>query len=71
MASMKVWYDQQGDLLEVIFEDAPATLEEVQDDVFERRTKDGRVVGFAVMNFSKHDQDKLTLPFEVKASPTA
>ena len=71
MAGMKVWYDQQGDLLEVIFEDAPATLEEVQDDVFERRTQDGRVVGFAVMNFSKHDKDTLTLPLEVKVSPAA
>jgi uncharacterized protein YuzE len=68
---MRIWYDQQGDLLEVIFEDAPATLEEVQDDVFERRSQDGRVVGFAVMNFSKHDKDKLTLPFEVKVSPAA
>jgi uncharacterized protein YuzE len=66
MAGMKVWYDQEGDLLEVTFEDAPATLEEVRDDVFERRTKDGRVVGFAVMNFSKHDQDNLTLPLQVR-----
>ena len=71
MAGMKVWYDQQGDLLEVLFEDAPATLEEVEDDVFERRTKDGRVVGFAVMNFSKHDQDTLRLPFEVKVLSAA
>ena len=71
MANMKVWYDRAGDLLEVIFEDAPATLEEVQDDIFERRTRDGRVVGFAVMNFSKHDQSKLTLPLEVKVSPAA
>ena len=68
---MKVWYDQVGDLLEVTFEDALATLEEVADDVFERRTSDERVVGFAVMNFSKHDRDKLTLPFEVKVSSAA
>ncbi len=68
---MKVWYDQAGDLLEVAFEDAPATLEEVAADVLERCTPDGRVVGFAVMNFSKHDQDKLTLPFEVKVSSAA
>jgi uncharacterized protein YuzE len=71
MASMKVWYDREGDFLEITFEDALATLEEVGHDIFERRTLDGRVVGFAVMNFSKHDQDKLTLPFEVKVSPAA
>jgi uncharacterized protein YuzE len=66
---MRVWYDQEGDLLEVVFEDAPATLEEVKEDVFERRRADGRVVGFTVMNFSKHALDKLTLPLEVKALP--
>lgn len=38
MASVKVWYDQQGDYLEVLFADAPASLEEVSEDLFERRT---------------------------------
>lgn len=71
MGGLKVWYDQEGDLLEVTFEDAPGTLEEVRDDVFERRTQDGRVVGFAVMNFSKHDQDDLTLPLQVRVLPAA
>lgn len=70
MAGMKVWYDQEGDYLEVTFEDAPAVMEEVEDDVFERRTPEGRVIGFAVFNFSKHDRDKLTLPLAVTAEPT-
>jgi uncharacterized protein YuzE len=65
MESLKVWYDREGDMLEVIFEDVPATMEEIDDDVFERRTTDGRVVGFMVMNFSKHDRDKLNLPISV------
>jgi len=53
--------------LEVTFEDALATLEEVGDDLFERRTPNGRVVGFTVMNVSKHDRDKLALPLAVRA----
>ena len=69
MAGVKVWYDREGDYLEVIFEDATATLEEVATDVFERRTPDGRVVGFAVLNFSRHDRDRLTLPLAVTAVP--
>lgn len=69
MASLKVWYDREGDYLEVIFEDAPATLEEIADDVFERRTPEGRVVGFAVFNVSKHDRDTLALPLTVTALP--
>ena len=68
MATLKVWYDREGDYLEVIFKDAPAVLEEVSDDVFERLTPDGRVIGFAVFNFSKHDRDKLRLPLTVTAS---
>jgi len=71
MASVKVWYDQEGDYLEVIFEDAPAALEEVSDDVFERRTPEGRVVGFTVFNVSKHDRDALRLPLAVTAVSAA
>jgi len=71
MALLKVWYDQEGDYLEVLFEDAPATLEEVSDDVFERRTPEGRVVGFAVFNVSKHDRDALSLPLAVTAVQAA
>jgi len=51
----------------VLFDDAPASLEEIEDDIFERRTPDGRVVGFAVFNFSKHDRDTLNVPFVVTA----
>ncbi len=71
MAGLKVWYDREGDYLEVVFENAPATLEEVEEDVFERRTAEGRVVGFSVMNFSKHDRDRLTLPLTVRAVSAA
>ncbi len=69
MAGVRVWYDKAGDFLEVIFEDAPATMEEISEDMFERRTKDGRVVGFAVMNFSKHDLSDLELPLTITALP--
>ena len=71
MAGLKVWYDQEVDFLEVVFEQAPATLEELEEDVFERRTPDGRVVGFAVMNFSKHNLDGLRVPLEVTAQSAA
>jgi uncharacterized protein YuzE len=65
MAGLKIWYDREGDVLEVMFEDTPASLEEIEDDVFERRTPDGRVVGVMVMNFSKHDRERLSLPLVV------
>jgi uncharacterized protein YuzE len=70
MTEVKVWYDREGDYLEVVFEDVPASLEEVGDDMFERRTPDGRVVGFAIFNVSKHERDKLLLPLAVTAVST-
>ena len=68
MAEVKVWYDQAGDFLEMIFDDAPASFEEVSDDVFERRTPDGRIIGFAIFNFSKHDRQTINLPLAIQAS---
>jgi hypothetical protein len=64
---LTIQYDREGDILEVIFEDAPASLEERDEDVFERRTSDGRIVGIVVLNFSKHDRESLTLPVAVTA----
>ncbi len=71
MTPPRVWYDQEGDYLEIIFEDAPATLEEIDDDIFKRRTPDGRVVGLAVFNVSRHDRDKLALPISVTVTRAA
>lgn len=72
MAEVKVWHDKEGDYLEVIFEDASASLEEIAEDVFERRTPDGRIIGFAIFNFSKHDLKTVNLPLavEVRSSGT-
>jgi len=56
-----------------MFEDAPASMEEIEEDIFVRRLirrrVDGRVVGFAIMNFSKYNLDELPLPFKVKVLP--
>ena len=67
METLRVWYDHEGDYLEILFEDVLAVMEEIEDDVFERRTPDGRVVGIAVFNVSKHDRAQLTVPLKVTA----
>lgn len=64
---MRVWYDQEGDVLEVQFEGAPGYMEEIEPDVFERRTPDGRIIGILVLNLSRHDRDQLKLPLVVTA----
>jgi uncharacterized protein YuzE len=69
--ALKIWYDREGDYLEITFEEAAASLEEIDNDVFERRTPDGRVIGLAVFNFSLHDRDQLTLPLAVSVDSQA
>lgn len=70
MDGLKVWYDREGDILEVVFEQLPGIMEEISEDVFERRTTDGRVIGFMIMNFSLHDRDQLSLPLAVTVKPS-
>jgi len=45
----------------------PVPAGAVTEDVFERRTPDGRIVGIMVLNFSRHDQGQLRLPLAVTA----
>jgi hypothetical protein len=35
---MKLWYDREGDVLELLFADEAGVLEEIADDVFTRHT---------------------------------
>jgi uncharacterized protein YuzE len=69
MAKLKLRYDREGDILEILFDDAPAVTDEIADDLFERRTVDGRVVGFLLLNYSQHDLTNLELPVKVDVVP--
>jgi hypothetical protein len=56
--SVKVWFDREGDFLEVRFSDAPGYLRETdQDAVMERVDAAGHILGFTVMAVSKLDKD--------------
>jgi hypothetical protein len=56
--SVKVWFDREGDFLEVRFSDAPGYLRETdQDAVMERVDAGGHILGFTVMAVSKLDKD--------------
>jgi hypothetical protein len=56
--SVKVWFDKEGDFLEVRFSDAPGYLRETdQDSVMERVDDAGHVLGFTIMAVSKLDKD--------------
>lgn len=41
MGPMKVWYDKEGDFLEVIFREAKGYMHDIGDDVFEKVDEQG------------------------------
>ena len=50
---LKIWYDPEGDYLEVIFDRKPGFFRETQNDqVMEKVDADGNVLGFSVLKIS-------------------
>ena len=65
MGKVKVWYDKEGDFLEVTFREGKGYMKDIGDDIFERVDEGGKVIGFAIFNFSKRDQKAVEVPLEV------
>jgi hypothetical protein len=52
--NVKIWFDAEGDFLEVLFSDAPGIMRETADDaVMERVDESGRLIGFSILNVSR------------------
>jgi len=50
---VKIWYDQEGDYLEVILDEKPGFFRETQSDqVMEKVDEDGNILGFSVLRVS-------------------
>ncbi len=50
---LKIWYDQEGDYLEVIFDQRPGYFRETESDqVMEKVDEEGHVLGFSVLRVS-------------------
>ena len=51
---VKLWYDKQGDYLEVIFDKKIGFFRQTKNDsVMEKIDNKGNILGFSVMNISK------------------
>jgi uncharacterized protein YuzE len=54
-----VWFDAEGDFLEVLFSDSAGFMRETDDDrVLERVDEDGNILGFSVMKVSELRKEK-------------
>lgn len=51
--NVRIWYDPEGDYLEVIFEQRPGYFRETANDhVMEKVDADGNILGFSVLRVS-------------------
>ena len=53
MDEIKIWYDSEGDYLEVIFERKAGYFRETENDaVMEKVDEEGNVIGFSILKVS-------------------
>ena len=51
--TVKVWFDAEGDFLEVTWSDRPGYMRETEHDaVMERVDQEGNILGFTIMQVS-------------------
>ena len=56
---VKIWFDAEGDFLEVLFSDKPGFMRETENDaVMKRVDEQGILLGFSVMNVSRISKEK-------------
>jgi len=57
---LKVWYDPEGDFLEVMFDQKPGYFRETANDqVMEKVDKSGNVLGFSILKVSALKREPL------------
>lgn len=56
--NLKIWFDKEGDFLEVLFSDKLGYMEETENDAVMKRVDDkGNVLGFSVLRVSQLQKD--------------
>ncbi|MCI0496435.1 DUF2283 domain-containing protein [candidate division KSB1 bacterium] len=56
---IKVWYDPEGDFLEVLFSDKPGYMQATDNDAMMKRVDEqGNLLGFSIMQVSRLTSNK-------------
>jgi len=58
MGKLKIWYDEEGDILEIGYGDKKGYMKDLGDDLWERIEEDGRVTGILILGFKKRAKEK-------------
>ena len=67
---VKVWYDSEGDYLEVIFERKAGYFRETKNDaVMEKVDEEGNIIGFSILKMSAlKEQKPLSISLKSRAA---
>ncbi len=55
---VKVWFDREGDYLEVRFSEAPGYMKETAHAVMERVDAKGDIIGFSILGVSRFTKEQ-------------
>lgn len=61
-----MWYDEEGDFLEITSKRKKGFFKDLGGGVFERVDEDGNTIGFAILNVKKRDREEVTIPFDIR-----
>ena len=62
---IRIWYDGEGDYLEVLFERKKGYFRETEKDaVMEKVDEDGNIIGFSVLKVSALREKPLSVPLK-------
>lgn len=67
---IKIWYDKEGDFLEVLFDIKPGFFKETDDDaVMEKVDSEGNILGFSILKVSElQRQEPVSLTLKSKTA---
>ncbi len=56
--NIKIWYDKEGDYLEIMFSDNPGFMVETDNDyIMKRIDKEGNILGYSIMGITNINED--------------
>lgn len=67
---IKIWYDKEGDYLEVLFDKKKGYFKETENDaIMEKIDEDGNIIGFSILKISAiKEQKPLTISLKKQAA---
>lgn len=63
---IQVWFDKEGDFLEITTEKKQGFFKDLGNGVFERVDEEGNTIGFALLNVSQRSKREIEVPFALQ-----